>query len=117
MKIKIGTNRFVLLTKHYAYKFPLFLRGLAANKNEYENYLSAKQFVAFTEKHWWGLKQERLTNIVIYSLKTKKNEIAPEHQFLFDKRVHNRMQIGQDLNGVWKFFDYEEVKHFLREGH
>ena len=110
MKITHGTNRIVILTKNFAYKFPIGLRGIKANKNEYENSIRRKGFVARTEKHWYGLKQERLYNLVVYRYKAEKSELKPEHQHLYNLHLENRIQIGQDKSGCWKFYDYEEIK-------
>lgn len=110
MKITHGTNRIVILTKNYAYKLPIFLRGIRANKNEYENYIKRQPFVAKTEKHWYGLKQERLYNLKVYKYKAEKSELLPEHQHLYNLHLESRIQIGQDKHGAWKFYDYEEIK-------
>ena len=110
--IKHGTNRLVILTKHFAYKIPLGLRGIKANRNEYENSMKRKGYVANTEKHWWGLKQERLFNTVCYKQGTTENELANEHKHLFKLKLTNRIQIGQDKFGCWKFYDYEDVKYY-----
>lgn len=109
-KIKLGTNRLCIVGKKYTYKFPLFFRGYCANKAEYSNYLNNKDIVAYTEKHWWGLKQETLTNTVIYKLDEK--DILPEHQSLVPYALKNRMQVGKSKDGAWKFFDYEDVKYY-----
>lgn len=112
MKIKHGTCRIVILTKKYAYKIPLGFKGIRANKVEYVNSIKRKGFVANTEKHWWGLKQERLVNIVCYPLNITESELSSEHKHLFKLRLHNRIQIGQDSHGVWKFYDYEDTKFY-----
>ena len=112
MKITHGTCRLVILTKNYAYKLPIGLRGIKANRSEYKNFLNCQHLVAKTEKRWWGLKQERLYNTVCYKQGTTKQELAEEHQELYDFKLTNRIQIGQDKFGVWKFFDYEDVKFY-----
>lgn len=113
MKIKLGTNRLTLICKKYVYKLALHKRGYAANLQEYK--LSVEHdFVAKTELHWYGLKQERLTDIVVYPRYATKEQVQKQHQFLFDKKLHNKLQVGKDINGDWKVFDYEDVKFYIR---
>jgi len=111
IEIKIGTNRFCVLKGMFAYKFPLGRRGRKANEIEYTNYLSHRDIVARTEKHWWGLKQERLTETQIYAL--GECNVKEEHKPLLPYALHNRMQVGKDKHGNWKFFDYEDVKYYI----
>lgn len=110
--IKKGTTRVCIVGKKYTYKFPIFTRGIIANYVEYKNYLENKDIVAYTEYHWWGLKQETLINTVVYDRYIK--EVSKEHQFLFDRRLENRMQIGQDKDGNWKYYDYEDIKYYIK---
>jgi hypothetical protein len=108
MTIKFGTNRIVIVGKRFVYKLPIGIRGVLANRMEFR--LSKNQpLVARTERHWWGLKQERLRNIVTYPYKC--DCVLPEHRELYKISLHNRLQIGQDTTGVWKIFDYEDVKY------
>lgn len=108
MKIKFGTNRVVVVGKQFVYKFPIGIRGILANRMEFQ--LAKDQpLVAKTQKYWWGLKQERLWNLVIYPYQCKR--VLPEHQKLYEIQVHSRLQVGQDASGAWKIFDYEEVKY------
>nr|DAG70153.1 MAG TPA: hypothetical protein [Caudoviricetes sp.] len=108
MKIKFGTNRIVIIGKRSVYKFPIGIRGFLANRMEY--HLSKdRSLVAATQKYWWGLKQERLWNTVTYPYQCE--HVLPEHQELYEIQLHNRLQVGQDINGIWKIFDYEDVKY------
>lgn len=108
MTIKFGTNRIVIVGKRFVYKLPIGIRGLLANRMEFQ--LAKNQpLVAKTQKCWWGLKQERLWNVVTYPYQC--DCVLPEHQALYEIQVHNRLQVGQDANGVWKIFDYEDVKY------
>lgn len=108
MTIKFGTNRIVIIGKRFVYKFPIGIRGVLANRMEFR--LAKKQpLVARTEQHWYGLKQERLWNLVTYP--RYSDQVLPEHQALYEIQVHNRLQVGQDINGIWKIFDYEDVKY------
>lgn len=113
--IKVGTMRFCIVCKKYTYKFPIFLRGIKANKNEYKNYLNNKKVVAYTEKHWWGLKQETLTDLKVFDLNVTKEELNSDYRYLFDYKLHNRIQIGKDTYGNWKFYDYEDIKFYRKE--
>lgn len=108
MQLKIGTNRLVIVGKKFAYKIPLFFRGVKANRQEYTNALG-KDYVAKTEKKWYGLKQERLNNLVTLPYKYD-GEIPDDWKELWKHTVHNRFQVGQDESGAWKFFDYEQTK-------
>lgn len=113
--IKFGTMRICIVGKKFTYKFPIFIRGIKANRVEYSNYKKNTGIVAYTEKHWWGLKQETLTNLKVYPKEdTSRDEINDEHKFLFPFKVHNRIQIGQDKKGNWKFYDYEDIKFYKR---
>ena len=118
MKIKFGTNRIVFITKKYAYKIPISTRGIAANYLEFINSYN-NDLVAKTELHWYGLRQEKLTNIIIYPYKVKESEISIEHKELYRIMLHNRLQVGKDVNGNWKIFDYEDVKFYInnKEAH
>ena len=108
--VKHGTNRLVIIGKDFVYKIPFRIRGIRANRIEYINSLKRAGYVALTEKHWWGLKQERLFNTVCYKQGTTRKELAEEHKHLYKLKLTNRIQIGQDKHGVWKFYDYEDVK-------
>lgn len=114
IRIKCGTNRICLITKKYVYKLPRLKYGFLANRNEYQNYQHNKSVVAYTKKYWWGLKQEKLDNVVTYPRYATIEDIEEEHKHLYKFKLHNRMQIGQDQDGTWKFFDYEDVKFYLR---
>lgn len=108
MTIKFGTNRVVIVGRQFVYKLPIGIRGVLANRMEFR--LAKNQpLVAATQKYWWGLKQERLWNIVTYPYQCKR--VLPDHQKLYEIQVHNRLQVGQDITGAWKIFDYEEVKY------
>lgn len=117
MLIKKGTNRLVLIGgEGYVYKLPLSERGRLANQAEYDNYLSHPDVCAYTEKHYWGLKQEQLTNIKIFPLETTEDDVPDELKALWKQKLNNRFQVGQDRNGEWKFFDYEDVKYYELKG-
>ena len=107
-KITFGTNRIVILFKNYVIKIPLFFRGRLANYIEWINYINNPDIVATTTRHWYGLKQERLFNCKI---ETKEN--LPDYLKKF--AIHNRPQIGQNSDCQWKFYDYEDVKYYLRK--
>ncbi len=109
MRLKIGSNRIVLVGKRYVYKLPLGSRGIKANRVEYQN-ARGKDYVALTERKWYGLKQERLTDLITLP-HDYTGEISPEWAHLLNVRVYNRFQVGKDKNGKWKFFDYEDVKY------
>lgn len=110
MKITHGTCRLVILTKKYVYKLPIGLRGVKANKAEFTNALG-KDYVAKTERKWYGLRQEKLTDLVILPL-DYDGQMPSEWETLYKMKLHNRLQIGKSANGVWKFFDYEDVKFY-----
>lgn len=111
VQIKFGTNRIAFIGKRWVYKIPILFRGVRANKCEYENYLKNSDIVAETHKKWYGLKQERLTDIRIFERRATIDEIPEELHALFKRKVHNKMQVGKSGN-VWKFFDYEDVKYY-----
>lgn len=111
MLIKFGTNRVVLVTRRYAYKIPRGRRGLLANEAEFKN-AANNPCVAKTEKHLWWLRQERLRNLRCFSLGTTIEAVPAELRGLFEMKLHNRLQAGQDENGVWKFYDYEDIKYY-----
>lgn len=106
--IKFGTNRIVIVGKKFVYKIPIGIRGILANRMEFQ-LAKSQPLVATTQKHWYGLKQERLWNVTIYPYQC--NCVLPEHQELYKIQLHNRLQIGQDASGMWKIFDYEDVKY------
>lgn len=114
MKIKFGTNRIVLAAGRYVYKFALSPRGIAANYMEFINALS-NPLVAVTELRRYGLRQERLTDIVVYPYGAEKADISPEHRALYGIMLHNRLQVGRDIYGSWKIFDYEDIKFYLKK--
>ena len=111
MKIKIGTNRFVIILKNYVLKIPISCRGILANDMEY-NYSLHKNYVAKTYKKWYGLKQERLFNTEIFDRKTTQEELPSYLKHLYKHKLANRIQVGQDKSGQWKFFDYEDIKYY-----
>lgn len=112
--VKIGTNRLVILGRKYVYKIPLFRRGHKANKNEYENYLCNADIVAETQCRWYGLKQERLTDIHILPRNAALSDVPDDMKPLFKRKLHNRFQVGRGKFGEWLFFDYEDIKYYLR---
>lgn len=114
MKIRIGSNRIVLIFKKYVVKIPILFRGRLANYVEWVNYLKNPDVVATTTRHWYGLKQERLYNIQIFKYQEHYLDLPEYAQWLYDRALHSRIQIGQDINGKWKFFDYEDVKYYLK---
>lgn len=71
---------------------------------------------AYTEKHYWGLKQEQLTNIKIFPLEATEDDVPDELKTLWKQKLNNRFQVGQNKNGEWKFFDYEDVKYYEPKG-
>lgn len=111
-----STNRLVLIGKGYVYKLPLSEQGRLANQAEYDNYLSHPDVCAYTEKHYWGLKQEQLTNIKIFPLEATEDDVPDELKTLWKQKLNNRFQVGQNKNGEWKFFDYEDVKYYEPKG-
>lgn len=112
--IKFGTNRIVIVRKKWVYKIPILFRGNRANKLEYQNYTTHENVVAKTIKKWYGLKQERLTDITIYKYQT--TDVLPEHFDIYNNHfTHNRLQIGKDHKGEWKIFDAEDVKYYEKE--
>ena len=118
MKIKFGTNRIVFVTKNFVYKFPILFRGLCANKQEYSNYLTQADIVSCTEYKICGiLKQERLYNLKTFPRNCTKKDIPAEFKHLWKYKLNNRFQVGQDKNGKWKFFDYEDVKFYKKLKH
>ena len=112
MLIEKGTNRVVLIGGGYVYKLPLSERGKLANDTEYRNYLENPDIVAKTEKYSWGLKQERLYNCRIFDWQATVEDVPDELKELFKRKLNNRFQVGQDLKGNWKFFDYEDIKFY-----
>lgn len=113
---KLGTNRLVILFKNSVIKLPLSLRGVKANQLEYNNYLKASSTkIAQTSVIGICLKQERLNNITIYPRYIDRDDLPDYAKSLFDIKVNNRLQIGQDNFGRWKIFDYEDIK-FIEEG-
>ena len=112
--IKIGSSRLCIVGKKYTYKLPMFIRGIVANIEEYKNFINNQSIVAYTEYHWWGLKQETLTNLITYDRYVKREDVKKEHIKLFNSKLHSRMQIGQDSKGAWKYFDYEDIKFYLK---
>lgn len=107
--IRVGTNRLVIVGQEVVYKLPLGLRGLRANRIELRN-AQNNPYVAHTEKRWYGLRQERLHRLVTYDRYVERKDVRKEHQFLYDIKLHNRLQVGCDKNGIWKIFDFEDVK-------
>lgn len=116
MRIKKGSNRLVIILKNKVIKIPLSTLGLYANKNEYLNYIhsSSQQYIAKTQlKKDFFVIQEKLNNCIIYPYGIQKEHLKQELWPLFDIAVHNRFQVGQDKDGNYKIFDYEEVKWIL----
>ncbi len=114
MIIKFGTNRIAIVGKKWVYKIPVFRRGRMANKTEYANYLNNSDIVAETHKRWYGLKQERLTDIQIYPREAKITDVPDYLKHLYKRKLHNRFQVGRNKLGEWRFFDYEDTKYYLR---
>ena len=108
-----GSNRFVILLKNFAIKIPQHYNGIIANKIEYKNYLENKTICAETKKLGIFLVQERLNNIQIFKRGATEDEIPNYALSLFQKKINNRLQIGQDSEGNWKIFDFEDVKWYL----
>lgn len=106
--IRCGTNRIVIVGKKYVYKIAYRLRGIQANNAEFRNALK-RDYVAKTERKWYGLRQEKLTNLITLPL-DYDGIIPDEWKHLWAHKLHNRFQIGQNSDKVWKFFDYEDVK-------
>ena len=111
MKIRIGTNRFVIILKNYVLKIPISFRGLLANDMEY-NYSIERDYVAKTSKRWYGLKQERLFNTQTFIQGTTEEELPDCLKYLYKYKLTNRIQIGRNKQGQWKFFDYEDIKYY-----
>ena len=76
------------------------------------NYSLHKNYVAKTYKKWYGLKQERLFNTEIFDRKTTQEELPSYLKHLYKHKLANRIQVGQDKSGQWKFFDYEDIKYY-----
>lgn len=114
--ITIGTNRLVIICKDYVIKIPMTFRGRLANYVEWVNYINNPDVVATTTRHWYGLKQERLYNLQSFKYKEIKENLPEDIQLLYDRSLINRcrIQVGQDKNGKWKFYDYEDTKYYLR---
>lgn len=108
-----GSNRFVILFKNFAIKIPQHYHGIIANKIEYKNYLENKTICAKTKKLGIFLVQERLNNIQIFKRDVTEDEIPDYALSLFQKKINNRLQIGQDSEGNWKIFNFEDVKWYL----
>lgn len=108
-----GSNRFVILLKNFVIKIPQHYCGIIANKIEYKNYLKNKTICAETKKLGIFLVQERLSNIQIFKRDATEDEIPNYALSLFQKKINNRLQIGQDSKGNWKIFDFEDIKWYL----
>lgn len=115
-QFKIGTNRFVFILSNKVIKIPKHFRGIQANILEYQNFCKApKNTIAKTNLHSFFLVQERLFDIEIYPRHININDVPPYAKHLFNIKVNNRLQIGKDKLGVWKIFDYEDIK-FIKGG-
>ena len=110
MRLSIGSCRLVIVGKKYVYKIPYRLRSIKANRVEYQNALD-NDYVAKTERKWYGLRQERLTDLVTLPYKYD-GPIQPEWEPLWHLQKHCRFQVGKSADGQWKFFDYEDVKFY-----
>lgn len=108
-----GSNRFVILLRNFVIKIPQHYHGIIANKIEYKNYLENKTICAETKKLGIFLVQERLNNIQIFKRDATEDEIPNYALSLFQKKINNRLQIGQDSKGNWKIFDFEDIKWYL----
>lgn len=114
-QLKMGSNRIVLILKNIVIKFPKNIRGFKANQEEYKNYISVNsQKIATTKKIGFLLIQERLRDIQIFPLTTSKKEIPKYLQSLFDIKLNNRLQVGKNVAGLWKIFDYEDIKYYSK---
>ena len=109
MIIRKGSNRLVFILKKNVYKIGIGKRGRLANKIEYEKSLSNK-FCAKTEKKWYGLKQEKLSEICILPACIKEPIFPKEWIEMWPTKLNSRFQVGKDKNGEWKYFDYEDAK-------
>lgn len=61
------------------------------------------------------LKQERLFNIRRFLRDATIDEIPQEIKHLYKYCPHSRMQVGQDKNEKWKYYDYEDTKYYFRK--
>lgn len=114
MKIRLGTNRLVLIGKDRVWKIPYRIRGYKANLEEYVN-AKGKPYVAAT-LHKFGINiQEKLTDISIFPLDTLKEDLSSELQAIFKHKLKNRMQVGKDKQGRYKYFDYEDIKAYTKK--
>lgn len=95
--------------------------GVKQNQREFE-LSKQKDYVAVTELSGDYITQEKLTDIIIvpYKYKSTKRILkylkkqVPDYDFslIIKHRLHNRVQIGKDNKGVYKYFDYEDVKYY-----
>ena len=115
MQIRKGTNRIVLVFKNHVIKIGIGRRGYLANYIEWVNYLNNKEIVAETKFKCGILKQERLFNIQRFLYDATIDEIPQEIKHLYKYCLHSRMQVGQDKNGKWKYYDYEDTKYYFRK--
>ena len=111
--LRIGTNRIVVTLRGKVIKIPKCIRGIRANRTEYENFCQAPiGTVATTDLHFIFLSQERLVDLETYPRDATREEVPIYARGLFDVKVNNRLQIGKDKSGRYKIFDYEDVKFY-----
>ena len=118
----VGTGRIVVNNLNGTVtKVPYGVLGVKQNQREFE-LSKQKDYVATTELSGDYIIQEKLTDIIIvpYKYKSTKRILkylkkqVPDYDFssLIKHRLHNRVQIGKDSKGVYKYFDYEDVKYY-----
>lgn len=114
MTEELSTNRLVLVDDEFVYKLPVSDRGRRANIEEYQNFCKNPDIIAYSELNYWGLKQERLTNIIILPMDATLDDVPECCKHLWQFKLHNRFQVGRGKDGKWKFYDYEDTKFYER---
>lgn len=116
-----GSGRIVFdLENEMVLKIPYNNMGIQSNKLEVEYFKEKPDIVAKIYKYEKNLIfQEKLYNTITvpyeYTLNGTVEDyleqlgINVEKDFL-NEMLNTRVQIGKDLNGKYKFFDYEDVK-------
>jgi len=119
--IGLGSGRIVVDNRDGSVtKIPYGKLGLNQNLHEFE--LSKnKAYVATSYLQGDFIVQEKLTDLItvpyeikdIDEIKKYLKQYDDEFDFtsLINHRLNSRIQIGKDKNGIYKYFDYEEVKH------
>lgn len=116
-----GSNRIVFdIGDGKVLKVPYNNIGLDSNKLEYEYYLKKPNIVAKIYSYENNLIiQEKLTNVVtvpyVHTVQGTVKQYLEEkgiqiNSELLQEVLNTKVQIGTDLNGKWKFFDYEDAK-------